>query len=119
MSSLYVSLSRTYICLTLSDSQTDGQTDRECMHVWSSGLSDGQTDICKDNETSCAEDKKKDRGNLASFVKSSIISTSGASGTRAHAHGVYCLLSSLKGRAAQQCLGLHKLFNTMHRQSAY
>lgn len=37
---------------------------------------------------------------LASCVKSSIMSTSGASGTRAQAHGVYCLLSSLKGSAA-------------------
>lgn len=37
---------------------------------------------------------------LASMVRSSIYSTSGASGTRAHAHGVYCLLSSLNGNAA-------------------
>lgn len=70
-----------------------------------------------DKQTLCAEDKKKKRANLASFVKSSIISTSGASGTRAQAHGVYCLLSSLKGRAAQQCPALYNLFHTVHGQT--
>lgn len=78
-----------------------------------------QTFAMIDNQTLGAEDKKKKRGNLASFVKSSIISTSGASGTRAHAHGVYCLLSSLKGRAAQQSPALQNSFNTVHGQGAY
>ena len=39
---------------------------------------------------------------LASMVKSSMYNTSGASGTRAQAHGVYCRLNSLKGNAAAQ-----------------
>ena len=71
-----------------------------------------------DNRTIGDEDQKKQRGHLASLVKSSIISTSGASGTRAQAHGVYCLLSSLKGRAAQQCPTLDNSLNTMHGQGA-